>query len=382
MYKQKLSFIITIITGCLTGCVLESLPSNCPAGQHENENGDGTCVSNSKTTVACGFPEVNCLELPGVRFASCEDSVCNASECKIGYHLMPKPDIEDISECVEDTVTFCGETLLNCHDERGVNNVKCENGACIANDCKSNFTLMNGICVSKSVSACGSSKIDCLSEFSHYKNIDCLNDQCTIKSCEVGFHLSKNQCETDSIHKCGEKMIDCQKEMGEFASVFTCHRGKCEAKACKSGFALYNTTCKNDEHRECDKQSDCEYPPMTNASEVKCHEGVCEIVSCKIGYQLNGDFCAEVPYKDNCTDTQECEAQKKDTVDKVICYQGQCINMKCAEGYHFNASYDCEMDTIEACGNGPDNHPVNCLETIDMDFINYVECNQGKCQFL
>ena len=376
----KKTIIISILySSALSGCVLDPLPPECPPGQHEDENGDGSCVSNSKTSVACGYPEVDCTQQPGVRFASCEDGFCHASECNVGYHLVTN-ELTELSECIEDTVANCGADKNDCHDVRGVKNVKCEMGICVAIDCKSDFEKQNDVCISKKVSSCGSPQTNCLEAYSHYNSIDCLNGQCKVQSCEIGFHLANNQCVLDSIQACGEKLTDCQKEMGESASVYTCHRGKCEAKACKPGFALYDTICQKDDQRECDKQSDCDYPPMTYAEKTECIEGVCKIVTCKKGYELKGSFCSEVPYKDNCQTNQECESQKKDTIEKVICYENQCINLKCIDGYHFNASYDCEMDTSEACGNGANNQPVNCLDRIDKNHINAVECKDGKCQ--
>ncbi|MBO4349423.1 MAG: hypothetical protein J6A01_00555 [Proteobacteria bacterium] len=194
---MKQSILLTcMVTAMMTcSCVLDPPPPECTGDYHPIS--DGSCELNSKAPDACGYPEVNCLELQGIREAKCLEGQCSATACEVGFHLIPIAK-SDRKECTNDTMTDCGQDLQDCNTVRGAQKAECKEGVCVADSCKTGFFKRNGVCLPDNVTQCGSDKIDCQTKFSHYREISCDNNQCVVYSCEPGYHINNNDCEKDT----------------------------------------------------------------------------------------------------------------------------------------------------------------------------------------
>ena len=150
MMKTKLLPIGVMLVVCgamMESCVLEDVEKvQCESGL--NECGS-ICVDILTNVQHCGACNYECSEsdVEGGSSFKCEESLCKATFCKVGYHIFG-------DYCEKDSNASCGAHDAPCDATVQPHGTKfsCDNGECRATSCENGYHLFEGICESHSYS--------------------------------------------------------------------------------------------------------------------------------------------------------------------------------------------------------------------------------------
>ena len=398
-------------------CVLEELPQPCEEGWHDE---NGQCVETSNKTEACGYPEINCLEMTGVISASCESGKCVAVACEASYYL--SPDAECISgdgqecdlkedcdllphatamSCVtnhcrihkcENNYNLSGnscipESMNYCHDNSdcqfpNVSVAVCKDNHCVIEYCKSGYRLFHGRCISASSLLC-SNKDEC-TMLKHAISVDCTGDfLCTALECEEDY-LTKDYTDENgaSIMLCARENTavcltskDCSKEKPVGTASMKCVDNVCIAETCTDGYRsdILGETCIKIEAKECSTESDCIEEGISVSA--TCEGNVCQYTECTANYHIKDGVCV-----DNTITSCGGEGSEYDCtqIPGVVegesqCNEGQCEAITCKTGYHL-ADGKCVLNSVTVCGDSG----TDCTSLPGV-LPDHVDCIDGAC---
>ncbi len=351
-----------IVKVCIDGYAVNEdgvCVSDCAEGKYY-KNGEG-CVDEDINH--CGGVSHNCETLVGWKQGKCEKGKCVVEECQDGFK--PKDGVcvsncesgkhydSEVSRCVDDDINHCGSVTNNCETLAGWTSGLCENGNCVADECKSGYLLNGGQCTAgcqegnhlvaeggcepDSVDNCGSHGNACSSVISGWSDGECVQGTCSASSCIEGYHLRGETCDKNTNTCCGMDgvmCIDCTKSQqicDGTACVISCGPG---TGLCKDGCVNMETDVEN--CGECGKvcsASDVQFGTSGSVLSVKCEKRTCSVDKCSNGYTLILGKCT----KTGCTSNSDCSI----TNGTGICDSSNECAYSCNAGYTLNGSNKC-----------------------------------------
>lgn len=290
----------------------------------------GECVNINIDHDNCGRCGNKCSDYEKCNYGKCEETV----KCtEAGMHASH-------GECVEDTVEECGSEKVNCTELEGWKTGECQNSACIAESCESDYALKKGRCI-------------------------------YMDQCDENEHLYGKTCEENDIDNCGIHGRQCRSEVG-FEDGYCSTDGECVATSCQENFCFLNGVCHNGKYNGefCGVDGEC----TRCKDDEQCENGLCIVNFCGENKHVMGEgdntTCEEDSLENCGSHGNRCE---RDNVEEMACVSGKCVVKKCSSGYHLYEE-GCEKDDINNCGS----HGNQCASVI----ANWAagECTAQECE--
>ncbi|GEM_PF-1198425 len=329
-------------------------PGLCSNDRHQCKN----------TDEACGESCIDCLMLPNVDVAACDDGgMCVIRTCKENFH----PEFNEMTqtyECRKNTIEKCAPRdmdenveVQNCTEIERSTEVACSaEGKCIVKGCADGFSVSSGQtqCVEQSCGSC-----DDESEI-------CFMGTCQCKPGWVSCGTDGGNCkdiinDSDNCGGCGNECGDLSKP--EHAIETGCYHAKCGVTVCESHYHPNEMECELNSAENCGAHGkNC--MEIAHVVEAACNEelGTCVITSCEPKSHIyeEKEICEEDTAEHCGVHAHSCWIEHAVDVDCLWNEEEQfayCVTKECEDGYHLTDDLEnpdgpqiCEKDDEDNCG--------------------------------
>ncbi len=287
---------------------------DCTNYQYYDTN-QSKCVTSSVTN--CGRVGNDCSKLAGWEDGTCETNNCKAKVCSSGYLLKDGIcealiDCENgqhlyKGNCEADDINNCGTHGFKCSSLAGWDGGKCENSVCIASNCKLGYKnnngkceaenlcgpgyhIYNGGCEADSVNRCGTELIDCTKNPGWFDGV-CSAGVCLSDWCLPNYHTKLGQCVVDSSSECGYSRENCNAKSATLSTAaWKCSAGYCVADVCNNDYKLSSENVCVPTSSGGSTETDCNCDEKIGSGTCS-GSNVCTYNSCADGYYLNAGKC-------------------------------------------------------------------------------------------